>query len=264
MPAVSPACCRQALHSVHLRRCPTSSIYQAKEDALSALRAVLFISEDEHLRIRKEVRDEVAAAPAHPSPPLSGPHTAPLGGGSSQPEAGASVRMSATPFESGVGTAGGSGAAAADSIAGRAASRRAAAAAADTTAQQQQQQQQQAADSRKRAKTDAGMSSASKRHASRQRSPVPIPPPAAPGEMDPLIGRKVERNWPGQVRALSGWGQLLWGSSGSASLALRLTAALLVLQQGGWFIGVISDYRPETGEHCIIYDFGTPKESYEW
>ncbi|CAL52808.1 EMSY N-terminal [Ostreococcus tauri] len=34
--------------------------------------------------------------------------------------------------------------------------------------------------------------------------------------------------------------------------------------EGGWFDCVITDYNPETKQHCLTYDINTPNESYEW
>ncbi|KAK9830923.1 hypothetical protein WJX81_005699 [Elliptochloris bilobata] len=56
-------------------------------------------------------------------------------------------------------------------------------------------------------------------------------PSAAPLQLDPLVGYKVQRYWP---------------------------------QNGGWFEGIISDYNLITNEHCIMYDAGTESESFEW
>ena len=53
----------------------------------------------------------------------------------------------------------------------------------------------------------------------------------ATGEIDEYVGRKVQRYWP---------------------------------SDGGWVPGAISDYNAVTGEHCIVYDLGTPDESWEW
>jgi hypothetical protein len=50
-------------------------------------------------------------------------------------------------------------------------------------------------------------------------------------KIDEYVGRKVERFWP---------------------------------QDGGWVSGAISDFNAVTGEHCIVYDLGTPDESWEW
>ena len=52
-----------------------------------------------------------------------------------------------------------------------------------------------------------------------------------PGQIDEYVGRKVQRYWP---------------------------------QDGGWVSGAISDFNAVTGEHCIVYDLGTPDESWEW
>lgn len=35
-------------------------------------------------------------------------------------------------------------------------------------------------------------------------------------------------------------------------------------RDGGWFEGVITDYVPEKGLHCITYSFSTDQESFEW
>jgi len=32
----------------------------------------------------------------------------------------------------------------------------------------------------------------------------------------------------------------------------------------GWYTAMISDYRVDSDEHCIVYDINTPEESYEW
>lgn len=55
--------------------------------------------------------------------------------------------------------------------------------------------------------------------------------PSGAGKIDEYVGRKVERYWP---------------------------------QDGGWVSGAISDFNAVTGEHCIVYDLGTPDESWEW
>jgi len=34
--------------------------------------------------------------------------------------------------------------------------------------------------------------------------------------------------------------------------------------EGGWFDCIITDYNPETKQHCLTYDINTPNESYEW
>lgn len=31
-----------------------------------------------------------------------------------------------------------------------------------------------------------------------------------------------------------------------------------------WFNGIISDYNAVSGEHCILYDFNTEQETFEW
>lgn len=33
--------------------------------------------------------------------------------------------------------------------------------------------------------------------------------------------------------------------------------------EGAWFDGIVTDYKPEQG-HCIVYDFNTENESFEW
>eukprot|EP00887_Chlorella_sp_A99_P000334 scaffold13.g334.t1 len=184
----------------------------AKDDALSTLRVVLAIPEDAHLRLRQEVREEMAAGSAQPSPSLGAGAAVPSADGS------AAVRM-ASPFDTyGAGAGAGAGSKAAQG------SKRAGGGAAP------------AADPRKRVKQEGGGAPAgaagARRPAVWQRAPTPPGGGAPPAQdINPLIGRKVERNWPAQ---------------------------------GGWFEGVISDYRTATGEHCIIYDIGKPSESYEW
>jgi len=37
-----------------------------------------------------------------------------------------------------------------------------------------------------------------------------------------------------------------------------------LLWQDSWYEGVITDYRPETDEHCVTYNLNTPDEEYEW
>jgi len=53
----------------------------------------------------------------------------------------------------------------------------------------------------------------------------------ASAQIDEYVGRRVQRYWP---------------------------------QDGGWVQGAISDFNAVTGEHCIVYDMGTPDESWEW
>ena len=36
------------------------------------------------------------------------------------------------------------------------------------------------------------------------------------------------------------------------------------MEENPWPEGIISDYREETDEHCIVYNINTPQESYEW
>eukprot|EP00212_Chloropicon_laureae_P003337 CAMPEP_0197486886 /NCGR_PEP_ID=MMETSP1311-20131121/1861_1 /TAXON_ID=464262 /ORGANISM="Genus nov. species nov., Strain RCC856" /LENGTH=234 /DNA_ID=CAMNT_0043030225 /DNA_START=102 /DNA_END=806 /DNA_ORIENTATION=+ len=55
--------------------------------------------------------------------------------------------------------------------------------------------------------------------------------PAGAPQIDQYVGRKVQRYWP---------------------------------EDGGWVSGAISDFNAITGEHCIVYDMGTPDESWEW
>ena len=55
--------------------------------------------------------------------------------------------------------------------------------------------------------------------------------PSVPG-VNPLIGRRVWRHWPDEPRE--------------------------------WAEGVITDYRPEDDAHCIVYQFNTPDEQFEW
>lgn len=33
--------------------------------------------------------------------------------------------------------------------------------------------------------------------------------------------------------------------------------------EGAWFDGIVTDYKPDQG-HCIVYDFNTENESFEW
>jgi hypothetical protein len=49
--------------------------------------------------------------------------------------------------------------------------------------------------------------------------------------VDGLLGRRIKRYWP---------------------------------EEGGWFEAVITNYNPENGEHCMMYDMGTPNETYAW
>ena len=49
--------------------------------------------------------------------------------------------------------------------------------------------------------------------------------------LDGLLGRRAKRYWP---------------------------------EEGGWFDAVITNFNPKTGEHCFMYDQGTPNESWEW
>ena len=192
---------------------------QAKEEALSTLRSVLAIGEDAHLRMRKEIQDEAAGSRngPQPSPPVPGPsvgHSQPAGPAEGL-RGGGSARL-ASPYDSAFD---GSGAAA---DAGGAGSR--VAAGSKRNQAQQQGAGEAGAAARKRVKQE-GSAAGARRPASRQRAPTPPQPAQAQaagapvggvGEINPLIGRKVERNWPAQ---------------------------------GGWFEGVISDYRAETGEH---------------
>lgn len=64
------------------------------------------------------------------------------------------------------------------------------------------------------------------------RQPAAAQQSLAAGDMpiDRLIGYKVQRYWPGD----------------------------------GWYDGVITDYKNESEEHCIVYDIGRETESYEW
>ena len=36
------------------------------------------------------------------------------------------------------------------------------------------------------------------------------------------------------------------------------------MEENPWPEGIISDYREETDEHCIVYNINTQQESYEW
>ena len=49
--------------------------------------------------------------------------------------------------------------------------------------------------------------------------------------VDGLLGRRLKRYWP---------------------------------EEGGWFEAVITNFDPVKGEHCMMYDMGTPNETYAW
>jgi hypothetical protein len=54
---------------------------------------------------------------------------------------------------------------------------------------------------------------------------------ALPG-LDPFIGRKLWRHWPNEARQ--------------------------------WAEGVITDFNPTDGAHCVVYDLNTAREAFEW
>ena len=35
-------------------------------------------------------------------------------------------------------------------------------------------------------------------------------------------------------------------------------------EESGWFEAVVTDYDATKGEHCLVYNFGTADEQYEW
>eukprot|EP01025_Chloroclados_australasicus_P008159 TRINITY_DN12831_c1_g1_i1.p1 TRINITY_DN12831_c1_g1~~TRINITY_DN12831_c1_g1_i1.p1 ORF type:complete len:356 (-),score=28.76 TRINITY_DN12831_c1_g1_i1:501-1568(-) len=57
------------------------------------------------------------------------------------------------------------------------------------------------------------------------------------GDVHPLIGRKVRRWWPAN------------NETGDVE---------------DWYTGVFADYKQETGDFCIIYDYGKQTETLEW
>ncbi|KAL4422602.1 hypothetical protein ABPG75_008799 [Micractinium tetrahymenae] len=203
----------------------------AKEDALASLRSVLAISEQEHLSVRAAAMAEAQ----HHLQRHQGPGSQEMSvGHSSQPLGAAGLPGSGgtTPVDAGLpgaAPAGGS------SGGGGGGAKRAAPSTASKAA---------AAAPRKRNRTTAGAAAAAAAPAAgaaaaaapggRARTGPAAPAPraaAGQSDLDPLVGRVVLRNWP---------------------------------RDGGWFSGIVSDYRPETGEHCIIYDMGKPSESFEW
>ena len=36
------------------------------------------------------------------------------------------------------------------------------------------------------------------------------------------------------------------------------------LEDNPWAEGLITDYREDTEEHCIVYNINTPDEAFEW
>ncbi|PIN15589.1 putative protein, contains ENT domain [Handroanthus impetiginosus] len=55
--------------------------------------------------------------------------------------------------------------------------------------------------------------------------------PAEGGSFDPLVGRKVRTRWP---------------------------------DDNNFYEAVITDYKPAEGRHALVYDMGTPNETWEW
>lgn len=191
--AASPACLVTPCPRPVLPSCPPTPLVQAKEDALASLRNALAISEQEHMAVRQEAVAEVqhqlqltqpASQPAEPS----------VGHSSQPPESSRGAAKRATP-SSGSKAAGAAAAAAPPPRKRTRASEGGAAAPATAAA---------GAGGRGGGGAAAGPA-------------LPAPRAAAAlGEIDPLVGHVVLRNWP---------------------------------NDGGWFKGVVSDFRPSDGAH---------------
>ncbi|PSC69990.1 EMSY-LIKE 3 [Micractinium conductrix] len=231
LPAGLPPHADPAAHAARLEaykkvmRCFMQGPYDlTKEDALASLRSVLAISEHEHLTVRA-----AAMADAHHHVQL---HPAAGGAGSGEVSVGHSSQPAAHQRLGVAGLPGSGGntppdaplAATQPGSRNAGSSGAAAKRPAPSTASKAG-----AAAPRKRTRTAPQGATAGAGTA--RGGPAVRAPRATAANVDPLVGRVVLRNWP---------------------------------HDGGFFRGVVSDYRSATQEHCIIYDMGKPTESYEW